>query len=77
MTGEPGAKDAPHTITDEGRAQGQDPFRGLGEQERREALAWVGANLTDVRRSAFGQRSLYWTSGSASWSAWRQMSVGT
>jgi hypothetical protein len=63
MTGGPGAKDAPQTVSDEDGAQGQDPFRGLGERERREALAWVGANLTEVRRSAFGQRSLYWALG--------------
>jgi hypothetical protein len=63
MTGEPGATDAPHTASDEDRAQGQDPFRGLGELERRAALAWVGENLTDVRRSALGQRSLYWALG--------------
>jgi hypothetical protein len=59
MTGGSGATDAPHTLSDEDRAQGQDPFRGLGELERRAALAWVGENLTDVRRSALGQRSLY------------------
>jgi hypothetical protein len=46
--------------------QGQDPFRGLGEVERREMLAWVGENLTLVRGSAFGQRILYWSLGSAS-----------
>jgi hypothetical protein len=61
--GGPGAKDAPHTFSDEDRAQGQDPFGGLGELERRAALAWVGENLTLVRRSAFGQRILYWSLG--------------
>ncbi len=55
--------EAPHTFGDEDRAQGQDPFRGLGELERRAALAWVGEHLTDVRRSVFGQRILYWTLG--------------
>jgi hypothetical protein len=63
MTEEPGAKDASHTFSDEARAQGQDPFRGLGELERRAALAWVGENLAEVRRSAFGQRTLYWSLG--------------
>lgn len=45
---------------------GKDPFVGLGELERRAALAWVGENLTLVRQSAFGQRILYWSLGSAS-----------
>ena len=63
MTGGPGAKDAQDTFSDEDRAQGQDPFSGLGELERRAALAWVGENLTEVRRSAFGQRVLYWSIG--------------
>jgi hypothetical protein len=56
-------QDAPHTFSDEDSAQGQDPFGGLGELERRAALAWVGENLTLVRRSAFGQRILYWSLG--------------
>ena len=43
-------KDAPHTVTDEERAPGQDLF-GLGERERRAVLAWVGENLPQVRRS--------------------------
>lgn len=63
MTGGPGAKDAPHTFSDEDRAQGQDPFGGLGELERRELLAWVGENLTEVRRTAAGQRPVYWILG--------------
>jgi hypothetical protein len=61
MTGEPGAKGAPRPFTDE-RAQGQDVL-GLGERERDYLLAWVGENLTLVRRSAFGQRILYWSLG--------------
>ncbi len=61
MTGEPGAKGAPHPSTDE-RAQGQDVL-GLGERERDAMLAWVGENLTLVRRSASGQRVLYWVFG--------------
>lgn len=63
MTGGPGAKDAPHTFSDEDRAQGQDPLAGLGELERRELLAWVGENLTEVRRTAVGQRPVYWILG--------------
>ena len=61
MTGEPGAKGAPRPSTDE-RAQGQDVL-GLGERERDALLAWVGENLTLVRRSASGQRTLYWSLG--------------
>ncbi|SRR6266545_3740463 len=63
MTGGPGAKDAPHTFSDEDRARGQDWFGGLGEPERRAVLAWVGENLTEVRQGVFGQRILYWTLG--------------
>ncbi len=58
-----GAKDAPHTFGDEDRAQGQDPFPGLDELERRELLTWVGENLPYVRRTAAGQRPLYWILG--------------
>ena len=61
MTGEAGAKGAPRPRTDE-RAQGQDVL-GLGERERDALLAWVGENLTLVRRSASGQRILYWSLG--------------
>jgi hypothetical protein len=63
MTGESGAEDAPHTRNDEEGAQGDDVFSGLGEMERRAMLDWVGENLPDVRRSAYGQRSLYWALG--------------
>jgi hypothetical protein len=62
MTEGPGAKDAPPTFTDEERARGQDLF-GLGEQESRELLAWVGEHLPRVRRSVYGQRFLYWSLG--------------
>ena len=61
MTGEPGAEGAPRPSTDE-RAQGQDVL-GLGERERDYLLAWVGENLTQVRRSAAGQRVFYWILG--------------
>jgi len=39
MTEGLGAKDAPHAMSDEDRAQEQDPFRGMGELERRASLA--------------------------------------
>ena len=61
MTGAPGAKGAPRPFTDE-RAHGQD-VPGLEGLERDALLAWVGENLTLVRRSAFGQRILYWSLG--------------
>jgi uncharacterized membrane protein YedE/YeeE len=35
----------------------------LGEWERDYLLAWVGENLTLVRRSASGQRPMYWILG--------------
>jgi hypothetical protein len=38
----------------------------MSDIERQAALAWVGENLTNVKRSAFGQRSLYWSLGAAS-----------
>ena len=61
MTAEPGAEEAPRPSTDE-RAQGQDVL-GLGERERDALLAWVGENLTLVRRTASGERALYWILG--------------
>ena len=61
MTAEQAAKGAPRPSTDE-RAQGQDVL-GLGERERDALLNWVGENLTLVRRSASGQRILYWSLG--------------
>jgi hypothetical protein len=36
---------------------------GLGERERDFLLAWVGENLTLVRRSVSGQRPMYWILG--------------
>jgi hypothetical protein len=62
MTEGPGANDAPPTLSDQERAPGQDLF-GLGEQERRELLAWVGEHLPRVRRSVYGQHFLYWSLG--------------
>ena len=61
MTGEPGAKGAPRPSTDK-RAQGQDVF-GLGERDRDALLAYVGEHLTLVRRTASGERPLYWILG--------------
>jgi hypothetical protein len=59
MSGGPGAKDAPRTLREDERAQEQALF-GLGEEERREVLAWVGENLPYVPRTAVGQRPVYW-----------------
>jgi hypothetical protein len=61
MTGEPGAKGAPRPSSDE-HAQEQDVL-GLGERERDYLLDWVGEHLTLVRRSASGQRPMYWVLG--------------
>jgi hypothetical protein len=65
MTEGPGAKDAPPTFTDEERARGQGWLSDLGEQERRDVLAWVGEHLPQVRRSVYEQRLLYWSLGIA------------
>jgi hypothetical protein len=62
MTEGPGAEGTPPASTDEQRAPGQDVF-GLGEPDRQAVLAWVGENLTQVRRSVYGQRLLYWSLG--------------
>ena len=61
MTGEPEAKGAPRPSTD-GLAQREDVL-GLGERERDYLLAWVGENLTAVRRSVSGERPMYWILG--------------
>jgi hypothetical protein len=61
MTGEPGAQGAPRPLADEA-AQGKDVL-DLRERDREALLAWVGENLTMVRRSASGQRVLYWSLG--------------
>jgi hypothetical protein len=58
MTGEPGAAGP----SADGRDEGQGAL-GLGERERDYLLAWVGENLTLVRRSASGQRPMYWVLG--------------
>jgi len=59
MTGEPEVNGPLRPFTDEG-TQAQD---GLGEQERDAVVAWVGENLTLVRRFASGQRPVYWIFG--------------
>jgi hypothetical protein len=61
VTGAPGAIGAPPASTDVG-AQGQEVL-GLDERERDALLAWVGEHLMLVRRSASGQRVLYWNLG--------------
>ncbi|HEX7266263.1 MAG TPA: hypothetical protein VF256_02425 [Streptosporangiaceae bacterium] len=61
MTGEPGAKGAPRPSAD-GRAQGQDGL-GPGELGRDLAFSWLRENLTLVRRTASGERPLYWILG--------------
>jgi len=63
MTGEPGAKGAPHPSTD-GRAHGPD-LLGLSERDRDYLLDYVGEHLTLVRRTASGQRPSYWIFGIA------------
>ena len=65
MTEGPGAEGAPATSTDKERAPGQGWLSDLGEQERRELLAWVGEHLPRVRRSVYGQHFLYWSLGIA------------
>jgi hypothetical protein len=46
----------------EGAREG-DMLAGLGKQERRAILDWVGEHLPQVRRSVFEQRLLYWSLG--------------
>jgi hypothetical protein len=53
------------TFTDKERAPGQDWLSDLGEQDRRELLAWVGEHLPRVRRSVYGQHFLHWSLGIA------------
>jgi len=63
MTGGSEANDASDTLNEEKRAPGEDVFSGLGELERRELLTWVGEHLPEVRRTAVGQRPVYWILG--------------
>jgi hypothetical protein len=60
MTGGSGATDAPRGFDDQDRARGRDWLGDLGQEERRELVAWVGQNLTEVRQTALGQRPVYW-----------------
>ena len=56
MSGERGAKDAPHPFTDEAR--------GLGiDVDDPRALAWMEQHLPEFRQQASGQRPLYWILG--------------
>jgi hypothetical protein len=61
MAEEPGAKQASRRLVDV-RAHRQDAV-AIEELTRDAVLAWVGENMTLVRRSAFGQRILYWSLG--------------
>jgi hypothetical protein len=61
VTTEPGATGTPSPLTDKG-AHGPDVF-GLDELEHDAMLAWVGEHLPLVRRSASGERVLYWVLG--------------
>jgi hypothetical protein len=63
MTRELGANGTPHPSSDERAPRGQDDVFGLEGWERDAVLAWVGENLTLVRRSASGQRVLFWSLG--------------
>jgi hypothetical protein len=56
MTGGSGAKDSPHTLSEEERAPGEDALSVLGELERRELLTWVGEHLPELRQTAVGER---------------------
>jgi hypothetical protein len=56
MSGERGAKSAPHPFTDEARALGIDV-------DDPRALAWMGEHLPEYRQQASGQRPLYWIFG--------------
>lgn len=60
MTGAPETDDASRRPHDRGDAPEDDVVSGLGEQERRALLKWVGENLTDVRRVVAGERVLSW-----------------
>lgn len=59
MTGGPRAKDAPRALSEDERAR-EEPLSGLGQEERRQLLTWVGENLTEVRQTADGKRPVYW-----------------
>jgi hypothetical protein len=63
MTGGSGAKDSPHTLSEEERAPGEDVFvwsRGTGTSR----IADLGRRASpEVRQTAVGQRPVYWILG--------------
>ena len=61
MAGQSEANGPPRGLGDKERAPEVDA--ALGDLERRLTMDWVGDHLPQVRRSAYGQRSLYWTLG--------------
>jgi hypothetical protein len=61
MTDRSGSNVPPQRLRDEERAPEVDA--AIGELERRVTMDWVGDHLPQVRRSAYGRRSLYWTLG--------------
>jgi GNAT superfamily N-acetyltransferase len=61
MTGRSEAKGPVQGPSDEEHAPEIDP--SIGDLERRLMMDWVGDHLPQVRQSAYGQRSLYWTLG--------------
>lgn len=61
MTDRSEANGPPQRLSDEERAPELDA--ALGDLERRLTMDWVGDHLPQVQRSAYGQRSLYWTLG--------------
>jgi hypothetical protein len=61
MTSQSEANRPPRKLSDEERAPEIDA--ALGDLERRLTMGWVGDHLPQVQRSAYGQRSLYWTLG--------------
>lgn len=62
MAGQPEAND-PQRPGDGERASEIDPL--IGDLRHRLTMEWVGDHLPEVRSSAYGQRSLYWTLGIA------------
>jgi hypothetical protein len=63
MTERSDGNGTPPTLGDEARAPETDLMSRFDDLERRAALDWVGDHLPEVRRSAYGRRSLYWTLG--------------
>ena len=61
MTAQPGAAGGPRPPAG-GRAQ-EPEVLGLSDQDRDYLLAYVGEHLTLVRRTASGQRPVYWILG--------------